>query len=75
MKIDDYSTEKIMANEFIIGHNADINFMSFLEERKANLLRETHSDRWAKIFDYMKEHYPEVTGTLITGLAYRIEDY
>ena len=70
----EYDAEKIMANEFIISHNADIDFMNFLEERRQNLMHETHSDRWAKIFDYMKENYPAATGMLITGLAYRLED-
>ena len=71
---EDYSAEKIMANEFIISHNADIDFMNFLSERRTNLWRESHSDRWSLIYDYMGEHYPSATGTLITGLAYYLED-
>lgn len=71
---EDYSTEKILAHEFIISHNADINFMNFIAERRTNLWRESHSDRWSLIYDYMKEHYPSATGTLITGLAYYLED-
>ena len=69
-----YDAEKIMANEFIISHNADSDFMNFLEERRQNLMRETHSERWSIIFEYMKEHYPAGTGMLITGLAYYLED-
>ena len=72
--MNDYSVEKIMAHEFIISHSADIDFMNFLSERRTNLWRESHSDRWAKVFDYMKENYPSTTGTLITGLTYFLED-
>ena len=67
----DYSAELIMANEFVISHNADQQFLDMLEDLKSS--KYCHSDRWSIIYDYMKENYPSATGTLITGLAYWIE--
>lgn len=71
MKNYDYSRELIMANEFVISHNADQQFLDMLEDLKSS--KYCHSDRWSVIYDYMKEHYPSATGSLITGLAYWIE--
>ena len=61
----------ITANQFIIDHNNDINFMDFINEMTIRAY--SHSDRWSKIYDYMAEHYPEATGSLITGLTYYCE--
>lgn len=66
-----YTNEMATAHQFIIEHNSDIDFISFLEKMKNPNL--THSDRWSLIYDYMAEHYPEETGSLITGLAYYLE--
>lgn len=68
-----YANEIASAHLFVIEHNNDIDFMNFLREMKENrdLL---HSDRWSLIYDYMKENYPEVTGSIVTGLAYWVED-
>lgn len=70
--MNDYSVEKIMAHEFMISHSADQQFMDMLNDVQS--LKYTHSDRWSIIYDYMKEHYPSATGSLITGLAYYVED-
>lgn len=67
-----YANEMATAHQFIVEHNSDIDFIGFLEKMKdPNLM---HSDRWSLIYDYMAEHYPSETGSLITGLAYYIED-
>ena len=33
-----------------------------------------HSDRWSLCYDFLKENYPEATGTIVTGLTYWLED-
>lgn len=71
-KISVYTNDMAMAYRFIVEHNSDIDFMSFLEKMKdSNLI---HSDRWSFIYDYMAEHYPSETGSLITGLTYYVEN-
>lgn len=68
-----YANEIASANKFIIEHNADYGFKTFLEDLKNPAL--SHSARWSLAFDYMYEHFPEdATGTLITGIAYYVED-
>ena len=66
-----YSSEMATANKFIVEHNNDIDFMRFL--RKMEDINLSHSDKWSKVFDYMEEHYPETTGSLVTGIVYWLE--
>lgn len=66
-----YAPEIATANEWIINHNTDAKLMAFLREMEDP--RYTHGERWSKIFDWMLENYPGVTGTLVTGLAYFLE--
>ena len=71
MKNTNYANEIASANRFVIEHNNDIDFMTFLRKmEEANI---SHSTRWAEVYDYMYEHYPAATGSLITGLVYWIE--
>ena len=67
-----YAKEMKLAKEFIINHNYDINFLAMLRECKEGDY--IHSERWSKIYDYCEEHYPGVTGTMITGLTHYIEE-
>lgn len=68
-----YAPEIATANDFIINHNNDIDFMNFLQERKNNLANEMHSDRWSLVYDYLNEHYPDAAGAVVTGIAYWLE--
>lgn len=67
-----YSQEMASAHQFIIEHNDDMELRTFIrgmQDRREMM----HGDRWSIIYDWMKEHYPEATGTLITGLTYYTE--
>lgn len=67
-----YANEIASANKFVIEHSSDYDFRIFMEKMKNPSL--SHSARWSCIFDYFKEHYPEASGSIITGLAYYLED-
>ena len=73
MKNSNYKNEMTMAHQFIInnGHNGELR--SFIHDVMYNTDGMTHSDRWSMIYDWMQEHYPEATGSLITGLCYYCE--
>lgn len=71
-----YAPEIASAHQWIINHNNDIDLQWFLSQ-----LRETvndpnykHSDRWSFVYDWMQEHYPEISGNIITGIVYYVED-
>lgn len=72
MKNYNYANEIATANQFIIEHNTDTELMNFLKQLESPIY--SHSDRWSRIYDYMEEHYPSATGSLITGLAYWISN-
>ena len=68
-----YANEIATAHQFVIEHNDDCEFLEFLAEiRERKDL--THSDRWSLIYDYMQRSYPAATGSIVTGLAYYLED-
>lgn len=67
-----YQNEIATAHKFVIDHNYDSNLLRFLENMKDESLM--HSDRWSMIYDFMKEYYPDQPGSIITGLAYLVED-
>ena len=76
MKNTNYAPEMASAMKWIINHSYDGDLHWFLTQ-----LRETvgdpdytHSDRWSWTYDWMKEHYPEVTGSIITGIVYAMEE-
>ena len=66
-----FAPEMAMANRFILEHNDNIDFMRFMRQMEDEQI--SHSERWSRIFDYMDEHYPGTTGSMITGLAYYAE--
>ena len=66
-----YTLEIATANQFIIDHNYDAELLDFMRQMKKPFY--SHSDRWSKIYDWIAEHYPEATGTLVTGLTYLTE--
>ena len=68
-----YTQEKIMAHQFIIDHSYDGDLRTFIYEMQHNTDGWLHSDRWSVIYDWMQEHYPEATGSLITGICYFCE--
>lgn len=72
MKNTNYAPEIATAYQFVLQHNNDTDFMNMLHEVSDN--KYMHSDRWSIIYDWMKEHYPEATGTIITGLSYWVEE-
>ena len=71
MRNTNYAPEIATANQFVINHNYDIKLMGML--REAGDHKYTHSERWSMIYDYLLENYPGATGTLVTGLAYWVE--
>ena len=68
-----YANEVATAHQFIIDHNTDIELQCFLHDMRfrKDLM---HSDRWSMCYDFLKKHYPEATGTIVTGLAYWLEN-
>ena len=68
-----YANEVATAYQFVLEHNTDIDFMNFLREIRENK-NLIHSDRWSLCYNYLAEHYPAATGSIITGLAYYLED-
>jgi len=73
MKNINYMPEIASAHQFIINHNYDGELRTFINEMQYNTEGWLHSDRWSTIYDWMHEHYPEATGSLITGLCYYCE--
>ena len=68
-----YANEIATAHQFVIEHNTDIKLQNFLHDMryKTDL---THSDRWSLCYNFLKENYPAATGSIVTGLAYYLED-
>ena len=73
MKNPNYLNEISSAAKFIEEHNYDGELRTFIYNLMHNTDNFTHSDRWSMIYDWMQEHYPEATGSLITGLCYYVE--
>lgn len=67
-----YANEIATAYQFILEHNNDIELMNFMAEMRNPALM--HSDRWSLCYDWLKFHYPNATGTIVTGLVYYCED-
>ena len=68
-----YANEISIAYQFVLEHNTDTklqNFFFFLRFRKDLM----HSDRWSLCYNFLKENYPEATGTIVTGLTYWLDD-
>lgn len=76
MKNTNYAPEIATAHQWILDHNNDLDLHYFLRELgdTVNNSNYTHSDRWSMVYDWMAEHYPEATGSLITGITYWAED-
>ena len=68
-----YANEVATAYQFVIEHNTDIKLQNFLYDMRfrKDLM---HSDRWSLCYNFLNENYPEATGTIVTGLAYYLED-
>ena len=73
MKNPNYTSEIATAAKFIEDHSYDGDLRTFLYDMMHNTDEWTHSDRWSTIYNWMKGHYPEATGSLITGLTYYCE--
>lgn len=72
MKNKNYKAEIIMANNFVIENNNNLDLLDFLVEmREKNYL--SHSDRWSLCYKFLRKHFPAATGTLVTGLTYWLE--
>ena len=72
MRNNNYTKEIAMANNFVIKNNSNPVLISFLAEMH-DMTWLTHSDRWSRCYDFLTEYFPENTGTLVTGLAYWLE--
>lgn len=68
-----YQNEIATAHKFVIDHNTDPELQKFLHNMK-NREDLLHSDRWSLCYDWLSEHYPAATGTVVTGLAYWLEN-
>ena len=68
-----FAPEIATANKFIQEHNYDGELNSFLHSMMIEGAYLMHSDRWSKVYDWMHDHYPEATGSLITGITYWLE--
>lgn len=68
-----YMPEIASAHQFLINHSYDGDLRHFITQMEVNSDLYSHSEKWSIIYDWMKEHYPEVTGSLITGLVYYCE--
>lgn len=68
-----YAPEIASAAKFLCDHAYDEDLTAFIYNILENEDSLTHSDRWSTIYDWMQEHYPEATGSLITGLTYYCE--
>lgn len=68
-----YKNEIASAHSFIMDHCADAKLQNFLGEMR-DMSWLPHSDRWSRCYDFLAEHYPEATGTVVTGLTYWLED-
>ena len=68
-----YVNEIATAHQFVIAHNTDIKLQNFLHDMRfrKDLM---HSDRWSLCYDFLKENYPAAIGSIVTGLAYYLED-
>ena len=68
-----YANEIATAYQFVIAHNTDIKLQNFLYDMRfrKDLM---HSDRWSLCYNFLKENYPAATGSIVTGLAYYLED-
>ena len=68
-----YANEIATAHQFVIEHNTDIKLQNFLHNMRfrKDLI---HNDRWSLCYNFLKENYYEATGTIVTGLAYLLED-
>ena len=68
-----YANEVATAYQFILEHNTDTKLQNFLHDMRfrKDLM---HSKRWSLCYNFLKENYPETTGTIVTGLAYYLED-
>ena len=66
------ANEIATAYQFVIAHNTDIKLQNFLHDMRfrKDLM---HSDRRSLCYDFLKENYPEATGTIVTGLTYWLE--
>ena len=68
-----YANEIATAYQFVLEHNTDVELQSFLHDMRfrKDLI---HSERLSLCYDFLKENYPEATGTIVTGLTYYLED-
>ena len=64
-----YAPEIASAYKFLIDHNYDGDLRHFIVQMQTNSDLYSHSERWSIIYDWMQEHYPEATGSLITGFT------
>lgn len=69
-----YANEIASANNFIISHSKESKLQRFLDKMKEDYSWLSHSDRWSMCYDFLDENYPEVTGTIVTGMTYWLEN-
>lgn len=68
-----YENEIATAHRFVVDHNVDAKLQNFLHNMRYRTDL-THSDRWSLCYDFLNENYPEASGTVVTGLAYWLEN-
>lgn len=67
-----YANEIASAYRFVLEHNNDLKLLCFMATMRDRYI--SHSERWSACYDFLKENYPEATGTIVTGLTYYLED-
>lgn len=68
-----YKNEIASAAKFLCDHSYDGELRTFIYEMMENTDGWSHSERWSEIYNWMQIHYPDATGSLITGLTYCCE--
>ena len=72
MKNINYSSEAASAYQFLLNHNNDKVLKNFITELQNISSSWSYAKKRLIISVWMKEHYPEITENLITGLVYFI---
>lgn len=67
-----YINEVATAYKFLIDNKDDLKLQNFIKDMQNKKMM--HSDRWSICYDFLKENYPDIDGSIVTGLAYYLED-
>ena len=67
-----YANEIATAYKFLMDNKSDLKLQNFIKDmQNKNMI---HSDRWSICYDFLNENYPNIDSSIVTGLAYYLED-